>query len=135
MNISDWISTRISQISSLSKHDGGGENTNDIDSNEEFACLARLLANCETPEDRKFVNDKMIEYLNGAKKEHFENSDGTSYDTVFDNTGNRMYVGYDVKGNLARIDTTKIGESGSEVPVQQISINKDGSIFMQNKDE
>lgn len=37
MNISEWIQTRISQIASLSEYDGGGENTEKIDSNEEFS--------------------------------------------------------------------------------------------------
>ena len=133
MDVSQWLQTRLSQIASLSKHDRGGKDTKAIDSNEEFRCLAKLLANCTEDKDRQFVNQKMQEYLNGAQKEHFEHDDGTSFDEVYDSTGNRMYVGYDLKGNIANIDTTRINEKGFEVGVERISFNKDGSIFTQYK--
>ena len=133
MNVSEWIKTRISQIASLSEYDGGGEDTKKIDSNEEFSCLARLLANCETLDDKKFVKDKMKEYLDGAEKNHFEGEDGTSYDEIYDNTGNRMYVGYDQKGNIDHIDTTAKDKSGKEHSALRISFNKDESIFIQDK--
>lgn len=134
MNVSEWVRTRISQIESLSKSDGGGENTAEIDSNEEFSCLAKLLANCTEEKDKKFVNQKMQNYLKSAKKSHFEKKDGTSYDEVYDSTGNRMYVGYDLKGNLVDINTTRTNKKGIEVPVERISFNKNGSIFIQDKD-
>lgn len=115
MSKTNWIQTRIAQIASLSGHDGGGPNTTKIDSNAEFACLAKLLANCETPEEKDFVTEKMHEYLNGSEKEHFEHDDGTSYDAITDSTGNRMYVGYDKNGNAIKAGTTYIDENGVEV--------------------
>lgn len=112
---SQWLETRIAQIASLTEVDGGGKNKTKIDSNEEFASLSRLLANCEKVEDKHVVAHKMHEYLNGSAKVHFENDDGTSYDEVTDSTGNRMYINYDVRGNIAHINTTYLDENGMEV--------------------
>ncbi len=114
--ISDWVQKRIEQISSLSEYAAGGKDKKNIDSNEEFACLGRLLANCNTDEDKKFISDKMQTYLLNSKREHFEKDDGTSFDEVFDETGNRMYVGYDKQGNIANIETTEKNDQGVEVP-------------------
>ena len=118
---SDWIKTRISQIASLANFNEGGEDTSKIDSNKELGCLANLLANCTTDDDKSFVYAKIQEYLSGSQKCHFEHSDGTSYDEVYDGSGNRMYVGYDKYGNLDNITTTKI-ENGAEVSDQKIDI-------------
>ena len=109
------LSTRIAQIASLSSYAGGGKDTTKIDSNAEFACLSRLLANCDENEDKQYVYNEMQKYLSGANKNHFEWEDGTSFDEVYDNTGNRMYIGYDEQGKMKRITTTYIDENGVEV--------------------
>ena len=70
---SDRIKTRVSQIASLSQHDGGGNNKATIDSNEECRLLANLLANCSTAADKEFVKDKIQEYVNSSpRKKHSE---------------------------------------------------------------
>ena len=127
MTTTTWLGSKIAQIASLTEHDGGGKDTTKIDSNAEFACLSKLLANCTEANDKKFVSTKMQDYLNGSAKVHFENEDGTSYDEVTDSTGNRMYVSYDVKGNIAQINTTYKDENGVEQPTKEpltVSENK-----------
>ncbi len=114
MSTSEWLSTRIEQIASLTEGNGGGKDATKIDSNEEFACLSRLLANCTKDNDKKLVSEKMYDYLNGSAKRHHEWKDGTSYDEITDSTGNRMYVGYDVKGDIKNIQTTNIDKNGVE---------------------
>ena len=119
MSTSEWISTRMTQIASLTEFDGGGKDKTKIDSNAEFACLSRLLANCTQENDKKLVSEKMYDYLNSSKKEHFEWDDGTSYDQIIDGTGNRMYIGYDTKGDIRNIDTTYTDENGVEHPTKE----------------
>ena len=114
MSNSEWLSTRMTQIASLTEVDGGGKDKTKIDSNAEFACLSKLLANCTEENDKKFVSEKMYDYLNSSKKEHFERDDGTSYDQIIDSTGNRMYIGYDTKGDIRNIDTTYKDKNGVE---------------------
>ena len=109
------LSTRIAQIASLTSHDGGGKDTTKVDSNAEFACLARLLANCDENGDKQYVYNEMQKYLSGANKNHFEWEDGTSYDEVYDNTGNRMYIDYDVQGRMTSVHPTYINKEGYEV--------------------
>ena len=109
------LSTRIAQIASLTSYDGGGIDTTKVDSNAEFACLARLLANCDKNRDKQYVYEEMQEYLSGANKNHFEWEDGTSYDEVKDNTGNRMYIDYDVQGKMTSVHPTYINKEGYEV--------------------
>ena len=116
------LSTRIAQIASLTPYDGGGQDTTKIDSNAEFACLARLLANCEKNEDKTFVYNEMQKYLSGANKNHFEWEDGTSYDEVQDNTGNRMYIGYDNDGKMVHVHPTYINNEGYEVTDKENAI-------------
>ncbi len=115
MSTSEWLSTKFAQIASLTAYEGGGKDTTKIDSNAEFACLARVLANCETNENKQFVYNEMQEYLSGANKNHFEWEDGTSYDEVKDNTGNRMYIDYDVQGKMTSVHPTYINKEGYEV--------------------
>ncbi len=119
MSNSEWLSTRMTQIAALTEIDGGGKDKTKIDSNEEFAALSRLLANCTEENDKKLVSEKMYDYLNSSKKEHFEWDDGTSYDEIIDSTGNRMYIGYDTKGNISNIDTTYTDEKGVEHPTKE----------------
>lgn len=114
MGNSEWLSTRMTQIASLTEFDGGGKDKTKIDSNAEFACLSRLLANCTEENDKKLVSEKMYDYLNSSKKEHFEWDDGTSYDEIIDSTGNRMYIGYDTKGDISNIGTTYKDKNGVE---------------------
>lgn len=114
MSNSEWLSTRMTQIAALSEFDGGGKDKTKIDSNAEFACLSRLLANCTEENDKKLVSEKMYDYLNSSKKEHFEWDDGTSYDEIIDSTGNRMYIGYDTKGDISNIGTTYKDKNGVE---------------------
>ena len=114
MGNSEWLSTRMTQIASLTEFDGGGKDKTKIDSNAEFACLSRLLANCTEKNDKKLVSEKMYDYLNSSKKEHFEKDDGTSYDEIIDSTGNRMYIGYDTKGDISNIGTTYKDKNGVE---------------------
>ena len=137
MSNSEWLSTRMTQIASLSEFDGGGKDKTKIDSNAEFACLSRLLANCTEENDKKLVSEKMFDYLNSSKKEHFERGDGTSYDEIIDSTGNRMYVSYDTKGDIRNIGTTYKDKNGVEhstkeplavpekLPVEKTAVEKE----------
>lgn len=122
MENSQWLQTRITQIASLTECDGGGKDRTKIDSNAEFACLAKLLANCEKDSEKQHIYNEMQNYLSGVDKHHFEKADMTSYDEVYDNTGNRMYIGYDTKGNLTGINTTYINEEGFEVTKENIEL-------------
>ena len=115
MSTSEWLSTKIAQIASLTSYDGGGKDITKIDSNTEFACLARLLANCETNENKQFVYNEMQEYLSAANKNHFEWEDGTSYDEIHDGTGNRMYIDYNSQGEMTSVHPTYINKEGYEV--------------------
>lgn len=123
MSISNWVQTRIKQIASLSEYDSGGKDKTKIDSNEEYACLAKLLANCTTLEDRKFIKEKMDEYMGSTSTEHFEHPDGTSYDEVYDSSNNRMYVAYDEKGNFSGIETT-YKKDNCEYSKEKIDLNE-----------
>ena len=115
MGVSQWVQTRITQIASLTEYDGGGKDKNNVDSNAEFACLVKLLAGCEKDSDKQYVYNEMQNYLSGVDKHHFEHENMTSFDEVYDSTGNRMYIGYDTKGNMTKITTTYINEKGIEV--------------------
>lgn len=123
MNTAEWLPTKIAQIASKTIHEGGGEDKTKIDSNSEFACLARLLANCEKDEEKNYVYSEMQKYLSNANREHFEKEDLTSFDEVYDSTGNRMYIGYDEKGNMKSITTTYIDEQGVENSNKKINID------------
>ncbi len=120
MSTSEWISTRMTQIASLTEFSGGGKDKTKIDSNAEFAALSRLLANCTEKNDKKLVSEKMYDYLNSSNKEHFEWEDGTSYDEITDSTGNRMYISYDTKGDIRNIGTTYKDKNGVEHSTKEL---------------